>query len=433
MFPAWMDFMIKTVSELGRSYIRRPDHKHTAKSVNLLCQSLLTRRGEASGVALAKDIVDAYSEMDNDCKIQFLEMIASDFGPDNDSVAKAAQAYLNNPCYDSIKGLSKALKSSRVDLIEMLNFAPGGIEVIIQMRELVLQELKQSKKLLPLEVDLLPLLSAWFNRGFLEFRQITWNSPATVLEQVVNHEAVHEIKSWKDLQRRLGKDRNCFTFFHPALHQQPLIFVQVAYTKGIPRKIGPILAQENGELKTKADSAIFYSISNAQPGLKGISFGNFLIKQVVDHISKEMPEIKIFSTLSPIPRFVNWLQNDYLKRSHTLFTEDEWKLLLKPDWYLDEQIRSQLKDKLILSCAHYLTSEKKDNQPYDPVARFHLRNGAKIENINWEGDLSENGLHQSAGIMVNYKYTPSQIVTNHEAYINQGVIRYSSKIKKILE
>jgi malonyl-CoA decarboxylase len=434
MLSRWMDHMIKIVTDLGKSYLDFPIKKQGLKSIKQLCNTLLVRKGEASGTALAKEIVDAYNRMDNNEKMKFLEMLTEEFNPDPLDIIKAAQQYIKTQDFDSLQNLARSIDSPRMDLLRMINFGPGGIAAIIAMRTLVLQDLKKRKMFLPLEADLFHLLSSWFNRGFLDFQQINWDTPAAILEKIIAYEAVHEIKGWHDLRRRLAEDRSCFAFFHPALHHEPLIFVQVAFTKGIAGKIQPLISQQEGDVtKGSADTAIFYSISNAQRGLKGISFGNFLIKQVVDYISREMPEIKTFSTLSPIPKFRKWFKQYYSKRNTSILTDEELSLVTKDNWYHDPEIRKQLRKTLIHLCALYLTQEKKGNQPYDPVTRFHLGNGAEIENINWEADMSDNGLEQSFGLMVNYKYTPSRIVTNHEAYINEGKIGISSRVRKILD
>ncbi|MCG8336162.1 MAG: malonyl-CoA decarboxylase [Proteobacteria bacterium] len=426
--------MIKTISELGRSYLEKPIKKHTLKTIRQLCQTLLNRKGEASGTALAKDVVDTFNRMSEEERRGFLKILTEEFGPDAEAISEAAGKYLEARDFDSMQVLARSLNSPRADLIRMINFAPGGIAAIIKMRELVLSDLKQDKTFLPLEADLFRLLSSWFNRGFLDFQQINWDTPAAILEKIIAYEAVHEIKDWRDLRRRLAEDRSCFAFFHPALHHEPLIFVQVAFTKGIARKIQPLLSEAEGEVSvSQADTAIFYSISNAQTGLKGISFGNFLIKQVVDHISKKMPEIKTYSTLSPIPKFRKWLEKYYIHRKDSVITEEEKAQLLTPNWFENEKKRKQLMKTLTRVCALYLVLEKKGQQPYDPVTRFHLGNGAEIENINWEADVSEHGIEQSFGLMVNYKYTPTHIVSNHEAYVNEGKICYSSKVKKLLE
>ncbi len=434
MLSRWMDHMIKIITDFGKTYIDFPPKKQNLKSIKQLCQTLLVRKGEASGTALAKEIVDAYNNMNLKEQKKFVEMLTSEFDPDPREIIKAAQQYIKTQDFSSLQQLSNAIDSPRMDLLRMINFAPGGIAAIINMRSLVLKDLKKGKTFLPLEADLFHLLSAWFNRGFLDFQQINWDTPAAILEKIIAYEAVHEIADWQDLRRRLAEDRSCFAFFHPALHHEPLIFVQVAFTKGVARKIRPLLGKEdqNGT-KATPDTAIFYSISNAQFGLKGISFGNFLIKQVVDHISREMPAIKTFCTLSPIPKFRKWFEQYYINRKTSILTEEETALLKRENWYREPEIRKQLKKTILHLCGLYLTEEKKGQQPYDPVTRFHLGNGAEIENINWEADMSEHGLEQSFGLMVNYKYTPSRIVANHEAYVNEGRVSFSSKVKKILE
>jgi len=330
--------------------------------------------------------------------------------------------------------LSRSVEPPRLELLRLLNIAPGGTSAIIRMRELLLQEIKQKPELASLDYDFYHVLSSWFNRGFLQFQQVDWHTPAVILEKLIAYEAVHEIKGWRDLRRRLAEDRRCFAFFHPVLPNEPLIFVEVAFTKGIATKIQPLLSlKQNPSGKTEPDTAIFYSISNCQDGLKGISFGNFLIKQVVDSISRELPGIKIFSTLSPIPRFTQWLHEEYLRQKSLIFSAEEIDLLSAEGWHSDTNQRQRLRKKLTRLCAQYLTREKKGNRPYDPVTRFHLGNGAEIEAINWEADLSERGLKESAGFMVNYRYEPSRIIANHEAYVNDGRIAISAKVKKLLD
>lgn len=433
MLNEFMGQMFDKIADLGKSYLDIPYKKHSIKSIKELCETLLERKGEASGTALAKQIVDYYNSLNDDEKIRFLHMITGKFAPDPNEIFDAAQQYTKSQDFSSLQNLSRSIESPRLELIRLINYAPGGMAAIIDMRKRVLKQLKENRDLLPLEADLFHLLSAWFNRGFLQFQQINWDTPAVILEKLIDYEAVHEIKGWNDLRRRLADDRICFAFFHPALPNDPLIFVQVAFTKGIAKEIHPLLALEgNNTSKNSPNTAIFYSISNCQEGLKGISFGNFLIKQVVDYISKEMPEIKTFSTLSPVPKFRKWLEKYHLKRENCLLDEEERDLISQPKWFEDEEIRNRLKKSLTRICAFYLTQEKKRNQPYDPVTRFHLGNGAEIENINWEADLSERGLFQSAGIMVNYKYVPSRIVSNHEAYVDEGKICVSSKVKKLM-
>ncbi len=430
----WMNQMLEVIADLGRNYLENPGKKHSLSSIEEMCRILLNRRGEASGTALAKEIVDSFNKMSHVAKNDFLLMLTERFAPDSEKISGAAEEYLKNQDNETLYNLSRAVETPRLDLLRLLNIAPGGTSTIIDMRETLLREIKNDGRLGPLEYDLLHVLTAWFNRGFLQFERIDWNTPAVILEKLIAYEAVHEIKGWRDLRRRLEEDRRCFAFFHPALPHEPLIFVEVAYTRGIASEIQPLinLKKENSE-RTLPDTAIFYSISNCQDGLKGISFGNFLIKQVVDSISNEMPHIKKYCTLSPIPKFMKWLQKDYLKRGSTILSRSELKLISTKEWFLGASNRRILRSKLTKLCAQYLCQEKKRNRPYDPVTRFHLGNGAEIEKINWEADLSPRGLNQSAGLMVNYRYNPARIISNHESYVNDGRIALSGRVKRLIQ
>jgi malonyl-CoA decarboxylase len=434
MVPTWMSQMFDVIADLGRHYLENPGKKHSLETMTHMCQTLLVRRGEASGTALAKDIVDSYNGLKTEDRVRFLRILNNEFAPDPNAIVTAAKAYIDRRDSPTLQALSRSVEPPRLEMLRLLNIASGGTAAIIDMRRLLLLKIATYAELSALEYDLFHVLSAWFNRGFLQFQRVDWHTPAVVLEKLIAYEAVHEIKGWRDLRRRLADDRRCFAFFHPVLPDEPLIFVQVALTRGIAEKIQPLLSQrQSGTTKTAPDTAIFYSISNCQEGLKGISFGNFLIKQVVDSISQEMPRIKVFSTLSPIPRFNQWLQLEYLSRPDSIFSSEEKKWLARVDWYTVKSRRQQLKRKLMRLCALYLSREKKGRRPYDPVTRFHLGNGARIENINWEADLSERGLKESAGLMVNYRYDPTSIITNHEAYVNEGRIVLSSKVKKLLD
>jgi len=429
-----MNQMLEVIAELGRNYLDLTGKKHSLKSIEELCRTLLNRRGEASGTALAKEIVDSVTRMTPAAKGEFLMMLAEKFAPDAEKISNAARSYLAQPDHKTLYDLSRAVETPRLELLRLLNIAPGGTSAIINMREILLRDYKNDSRLAPLEYDLLHLLSSWFNRGFLQFERIDWNTPAVILEKLIAYEAVHEIKGWRDLRRRLEEDRRCFAFFHPALPNDPLIFVEVAYTRGIATKIQPLISQKKAEATIEVpDTAIFYSISNCQDGLKGISFGNFLIKQVVDFICNETPGITHFCTLSPIPSFNKWLHEDYLGREKSIFSKGEFKLLTDKDWFMDASVRRLLKSKLSKLCAQFLCQERKRGRPYDPVTRFHLGNGAEIEKINWEADLSWRGLQQSAGLMVNYRYNPVRIISNHEAFVNEGRIAVSARVKRMLQ
>jgi malonyl-CoA decarboxylase len=320
-------------------------------------------------------------------------------------------------------------------LFRRLNRAPGATSELVTMRADLLDAKDGHRDLVALDRDVVHLLSSWFNRGFLVLRRIDWSTPAIILEKVIRYEAVHEIHDWNDLRRRIDPvDRRCYAFFHPALVDEPLIFVEVALTESIPGAIAPLLAEDRQPVAIeRARTAVFYSISNCQRGLGGISFGNFLIKQVVEELRRELPKLENFVTLSPVPGFVKWL-----KQTPDLPVSDEDRALLehldRPDWVDDAQLAAQLRALLEPMAAYYfLKAKTSKGRLIDSVARFHLGNGARLERIDWQGDLSPKGLRESAGIMVNYLYRLDDIEKNHEAYVNQGEIAASSAVKKLLK
>jgi malonyl-CoA decarboxylase len=303
------------------------------------------------------------------------------------------------------------------------------------MRADLLNLSKDRKDLDTVNRDLEHLFMSWFNRGFLVLRRIHWSSPANILEKVIRYEAVHEIHDWDDLRRRIDPvDRRCYAFFHPALPDEPLIFVEVALTEAIPGAIAPLLAKDREPVPIeRARTAVFYSISNTQRGLAGISFGNFLIKQVVEELRRELPKLDTFVTLSPVPGFMRWL-----KREPELpLTDDERALLAHLDddtWIDDPELVEKLRVIIEPLAAHYFLKAKNPRgKPVDPVARFHLGNGARLEQINWLGDVSSKGLRESAGVMVNYLYRLEDIEKNHEAYANDDEVVASNTVKKLLK
>jgi len=303
------------------------------------------------------------------------------------------------------------------------------------MRADLLGAMNGHKDLAALDRDVVHLLSSWFNRGFLVLRRIDWSTPANILEQIIRYEAVHEIRDWDDLRRRIDPaDRRCYAFFHPALIDEPLIFVEVALTESIPAAIAPLLAEDRQPVPIeRARTAVFYSISNTQRGLGGISFGNFLIKQVVEELRRELPKLENFVTLSPVPGFMKWL-----KQANDVPVSDEERALLarldEPDWFSNAELTSQLRALVEPLAAYYfLKARTSKGRLIDSVARFHLGNGARLERIDWLGDLSPKGLRESAGIMVNYLYRLEDIEKNHEAYANQGEVIASSAVKKLLK
>ena len=274
--------------------------------------------------------------------------------------------------------------------------------------------------------DLKHLFVSWFNKGFLEMRRISWDTPASILEKIIAYEAVHAINGWDDLRRRLASDRACFAFFHPAMPKDPLVFVEVAFTEDVPGAIGPLLARAEPGASAAADTVVFYSISNCHAGLAGVSFGNFLIKQVVEEVLEEHPGVKTFVTLSPIPGFSQWLARANL---NGLVDESLHQAVREP---VGKVVAAEVRDALLKLCAHYLLVEKSGRLARDPVARFHLGNGARLHRLHWAADLSEKGKRQSAGMMVNYLYDLDRIEINHEEYFDQGIIAASKSISRLL-
>lgn len=424
--------MLNALVDLGRTYLDRPSLDGGVDALVAQCHDLVSAHGEASGTALASQILDGYLSLDDGARFDVLLRLDTAFAPDTESLSAAARSYADAPDDDAFRALAKAIEAPRQELFRRLNMAPGGTAAIVGMRQLVLSRLREHPEIKPFERDLKHLLSSWFNRGFLQFEQIDWRTPAVILEKLIAYEAVHEIQGWDDLRRRLADDRRCFGFFHPALPDEPLIFVEVALTHGLAGEIHTLIETAPADqANMKPDTAIFYSISNCQTGLAGISFGNFLIKQVADAVQKEFPNITQFATLSPIPGFRNWLDDILVRDTPNGLSEDDIDLLNRSDWRENELIRQPLKPALMNLCARYLVEEKRNGRPLDPVARFHLGNGASVERLNWSADLSEKGIEQSAGIMVNYLYDSDQIISNHETYVRDGIVAASSAVAKL--
>ncbi len=369
--------------------------RQDGRPIEALCRALIGNSGEVSGYALARHILDLYEALDDAAKHAFFSYLNDDMDLDTAAVSEAAAAYAADGSVANYRNLMVAAEPDRQELARRLNQVPGATGRLVAMRKDLLRFLKSDPALAKLDTDLRHLLSSWFNRGFLVLRPINWQSPAHVLEKIIAYEAVHAIDSWDDLRRRLQPtDRRCFGFFHPAMPDEPLIFVEVALTHGIPGSIHELLGKERGELPAEdADTAVFYSISNCQAGLAGISFGNSLIKQVAGDLSHALPQLKTFVTLSPIPGLMDWLRENKL-----------------------EAVEGN-PDTLRALAAHYLLEAKrKDGLPRDPVARFHLKNGASVHDVHARADLSPNGLAQSGGAMVNYLYDLARITENHENF-----------------
>ena len=408
------------------------------------CEKLLSAHGEAAGVSLAKATLDMYAELDRNEQARFFDALLREFSPDPQAVLAAAEAYAADPSAENLARLSTIAEPPRQELLRRLNRAPGGTSTILRMRERLLELAPERPELDAVDWDLRHLLSSWFNPGFLQIVRVDWRTPAYLLEQIIAHEAVHEIKGWNDLRRRLAADGRCFALFHPALPHEPVIFVEVALLDRMANAIAPLIDEPvRAKDPDRATTAVFYSISNCQPGLRGVSLGNFLIKEVVDVLSREFPKLKVFCTLSPIPGFASWLAAE-LRRPETERDEAIAPHLAKvgralgddglkfgPDAQATVERLAPLKEPLLRLCAAYLLRRGADGDVVvDPVARFHLNNGARLERINWAADVSRKGLRDSLGMMVNYLYVPREIVDNHERFV-RGEIATSRQVRAL--
>jgi malonyl-CoA decarboxylase len=431
--------LLASISERGRTLLRlgpaSVDAKQNTADLIELCSELLSGRGEASGTAIARGVLDRYHQLDEAGRLTFFEALAQKYGPDSDKLEKAIAAWRAKPTGEGAGELHFASEPQRQELFRRLNRAPGATHELVKMREDLLDLKSSHKDLAAVDRDVVHLLASWFNRGFLVLRRIDWSTPAIILEKVIKYEAVHEIHDWDDLRRRIDPvDRRCYAFFHPALVDEPLIFVEVALTETIPGAIAPLLAEDRQPVAIeRARTAVFYSISNCQRGLGGISFGNFLIKQVVEELRRELPKLDTFVTLSPVPGFMKWLQ----RAPDLPVSDDERALLAHLDdaaWIHDAPLAAQIRAVVEPLAAHYFLKAKTPRGgPVDSVARFHLGNGARLERIDWLGDLSPKGLRESAGLMVNYLYRLDDIEKNHEAYADHYEIAASSAVKKLLK
>ena len=421
-----------SVVEVGRDLLIRQGvlsgSDVSSEALLEMCRDLIEHRGEASGLALAEEIANQLSRLEGDVQLSFFEKLATEFAVQQDDVIEAAQVYSEDPSFENLNRIAKSIEAPRQKLFRRINMAPGGTQTLVAMRGDLLRFMKDAPHLKPVDADLKHLFISWFNKGFLNMERIDWNAPAFVLERIISYEAVHAINGWDDLRNRLQEDRRCYAFFHPAMPDDPLVFVEVALTNGVADAVTPLLEQERESLPvSEQNSAIFYSISNCHSGLAGISFGNFLIKQVVQELRQERPAIKTFVTLSPIPGFRAWLQETDLEEQ---MDEELAETLRSVDSV--EAVSASARDKLLKLCARYLVTEKSGPLAKDPVARFHLGNGASLHRLNWGADPSSKGIEQSMGIMVNYLYDLDRIEINHEAYFDKGVIAASKTVQKLV-
>jgi malonyl-CoA decarboxylase len=450
---AWRDIAESARSAIGAPLRPELSGEDSERLREQMRNCLDGRGGEVSARARAADLGRTYLALNATGRERFLRILAENFDVDRvaiDACCAELASATGAERARAERALRRALEAPRVKLLTQFNALPEGVKFLVDMRAELMALSRDDATLGALEQDLKALLAHWFDIGFLELRRITWEAPASLLEKLIVYEAVHEIRGWTDLKNRLEADRRCFAFFHPRMPDEPLIFVEVALTRGISDSVAPLL-DESAPLgdPASADTAIFYSISNCQKGLAGISFGNFLIKRVVDSLAAELPRLKTFATLSPSPGFRRWLDEQLAIDEDGLLTATERRtihaqpgragkggfreLLAVPDWQEDEAAVEALREPLLRLCARYLMLEKTSTgRARDPVAHFHLSNGARLERLNWAADLSPKGLQQSAGIMINYLYRLSEIEDNHETYTDEGRIAASPQLRNLL-
>lgn len=399
--------------------------------IEALLDKLMGTNGEVSAIVTARELLDRYSALPMDEKLDFFENLEQNFNADPAEIAEAYKTYAAKPNSKNLNKLSRVTEPRRHELLRRLNQTPDATHDLVSMRTDLLKQLKPHPELKAVDEDFVRMFTSWFGRGFLVLQTISWSTSAAILERIIRYEAVHEIRDWEDLRSRIDPpNRRCFAFFHPALVDEPLIFVEVALGQDIPGSISAILDDriDEDDWSPEFKTATFYSISNCQPGLKNISFGNFLIKQVVQELQTEFPTIKHFVTLSPIPGFEEWLQADKDDESAALTALKREVRAHEQDPDLSEEEAQALK-KLIFN---YLATAKSGTYPADPVARFHLGNGAMIHQVHVGADVSKKGLSQSRGAMVNYLYELGSIERNHEAYVTEGTVHYNDKLKSLL-
>jgi malonyl-CoA decarboxylase len=429
-----------------RSAARRVQSERHVRSLLGDCRRLLSERGEANGPTIASGIVGQIDGLSEEQRLAFFQHLAQDFGPDPQEVLACAQAYAKAPTEPAhLIRLTQATEPPRQELFRRLNRAPGGTAAIVRLRRALLERLPKAGALAPVEHDLLHLLSSWFNPGFLQMKRVDWNSPAQLLEQIIRHEAVHEIDGWDDLRRRLQPDRRCFAFFHPQLPDEPLIFVEVALVAEMADDIAPLIDKKSQPLAAdQFKVAVFYSISNCQPGLRGVSLGNFLIKRVAETLKQELPQLKTFCTLSPIPGLMGWLHKSAqtfdvlppaagaraaqaLAALRAAGSDDLAALTATGSGVRDDPVVLEA----LLTLAAIFLVHASPTPHGDPVARFHLDNGARLERLNAQANLSAKGLKQSAGLMVNYLYDLHRIETCHDRFV-RGRVVHSRAVSALL-
>ena len=427
--------IISSIADAGQKLFKKPKIKSDdLDSIINLCDELLSNKGIVFGITVARDITNLYQELSHENKLIFFKKINEKYKPNYEEVDSTIKLYSQSRDEKSLSKLFVAAEGKRRELFRRMNIAPNGTAIIVKMREDLLSLIEKNKELIYLDSDLIHLFKAWFNPGFLNLEKITWETKALILEKIIKYERVHLMKDMNDLKRRLGEDRRFFSFFHPALENEPVIFVQVALTKDLGKSIQEIM-KPSSDIEKKYDTATFYSISNCQEGLARVTLGNFLIKRVIFEIQEELPNIKKFGTLSPIPGFAEWFNYCNENKIKKILGESgsDMLFLKSPDLKVGDSRIVSYKENIIKLVAHYLINEKDLNGfPVGDVTRFHLRNGATINDIVISADISEAGFKRSFGVMVNYLYELSEIEKNHEDFVNDKKVIYSKELKKKL-
>ncbi len=423
---SYLQNVLSSVFERSRIFRGQDD----TRNIKALCDAIFSEKGEVSGVKLAASVLSKYEVLDSEKKLDFFNHVVEHFDLDPDAMIDAAEAYKEERTPENLLKLTQLAEPKHRELLRRLNQVPGGTDKLVHMREDLLDVLREEPQLSGFDVDFQHLFASWFNRGFLVLSPIDWKTPANILEKIIEYEAVHAINDWDDLRRRLQpNDRRCFAFFHPAMPEEPLIFVEVALIKGLPESVTGLLAEARAPIADdEIDTAVFYSISNCQKGLRGVSFGNFLIKQVVNDLAQEFPNLKNSVTLSPIPGFRKWLVEEYSETENKAVEEVMQALENEESFFLDENTQKLEKTFKVLLAKYFLNVKRDDEMPIDPVSRFHLGNGASLMRFNWMADISEKGLKQSAGMMVNYKYDLESVEENHESFVRDKKINTTREI-----
>ena len=426
--------ILDSIADAGEKFLDLKRSGGRTGGLFRLCEDLISHKGVASGMALAREVVHRYRALEHDEKRAFFLELGNNMGPDLSKIQHAAHELLNAPDTETLRALSLAMESKRQELFSRMNLAPNSTPAIVELRQDLIGFVDEHPALQEVDDDLKKLLAAWFNPGFLTLKRIDWDTEASILEKIIRYEVVHSIENWDDLKQRLIADRRCFAYFHPALEDEPLIFVEVALTRGMASSVQEIIGcnePADGDMNT----AVFYSINNCQAGLRGVALGNFLIKRVVAELARELPSIKTYCTLSPVPGFAGWLRGELASNENEMLSQGEKEVLRRTGetaWHQDPEKCNALKKPLLKACANYLVNVKKAGHPINAVANFHFGNGASLERMNWLGDTSEHGLAEYHGIMVNYLYDLRHIESNHEAYVQSGHLDIAKSVRAAL-